>query len=209
MQTERLVYDFDPLCGWCFAFAPSMAAAVAAFPELPVTLRYGGLVVGERVGPIAGHRAYLLAGFAQVRQVAGFGPGAPFLEGLLNEGRYISDSEPPCRGIFVMEQLAPAGATGFAAALPNLHYLDGKPLDDVAVLAELAAANGADPALFSAMWQSDEARSGVQAAFARHRAAGVVSYPTLRYGRGESLAMVAQGFATPAETVRRIAQLRG
>ncbi|HMQ30615.1 MAG TPA: hypothetical protein PKD53_07785 [Chloroflexaceae bacterium] len=208
MHAETLIYDFDPLCGWCFAFGPSFRAAAAANPDLPVALRYGGLVVGARVGPIAEHRGYLLAGFERVRQVAGFGPEAPFLEGLLAEGTYVSDSEPPCRAIFVMEQIAPAGAFGFAAALPDLHYREGVPLDDVAALAELAAANGADPALFAARWRSPEARAGVQAAFARHRASGAVSYPTLRYRRGDQDALVAQGFATPDETVRRIGSLR-
>jgi putative protein-disulfide isomerase len=209
MSSAALIYDFDPLCGWCFAFGPSIRAAANANPDLPIILRYGGLVTGERVGPIAAHRDYLLAGFERLRQVAGCSPSATFLDGLLAEGRYISDSEPPCRAIFVMEQLAPAGAFGFAAALPDLHYLEGVPLDDLAALAELAAAHGADPELFAARWQSAEARAGVQAAFARHRAAGVLSYPTLRYRRDERQSLVAQGFATPAETVSRIGSLRG
>jgi putative protein-disulfide isomerase len=209
MSAEALVYDFDPLCGWCFAFAPSFQAAREAHPDLPVTLRYGGLVVDERVGPIAGHRSYLLAGFERVRQVSGRTPSEAFLGGLLAHGIYISDSEPPCRAIYVMEQLAPVGAVGFAAALPDLHYIDGVALDDLDALAALAAEHGADPDRFVALWQSDEARAGVAAAFARHRAAGVVSYPTLRYRRGDRLALVAQGYASPADTVARITALRG
>lgn len=205
---EQLIYGFDPLCGWCFAFGPTLRAIRAAYPELPVRLRYGGLVVGERVGPVAEARGYLTAGLEQVRQVAGVSAGAAFFQNLLAEGTYVSDSEPPCRAIYVMEQLAPAGALDFAAALPDAYYIDGQPLDDAGLLASLAETNGADPELFVQQWASDEARRGTQRAFAQARAEGFTSYPTFVYRRGDDYGLVAQGFAPPAEAVRRIAALR-
>jgi putative protein-disulfide isomerase len=207
-QDEELIYGFDPLCGWCFAFGPTYRAIRAAHPDLPVRMRYGGLVLGERVGPIAGHRDYLLRGLEQVRQTAGVAAGAAFLDGLLAEGAYVSDSEPPCRAIYAMERLAPATAADFAADLPDIHYVDGKPLDDVAVLAELAGRHGADPAAFAELWLSDEARAGVQQAFEAARAFGIRSYPTVLYRRGQQLAQVAQGFAPPELAVARVRALR-
>lgn len=207
-RDEELIYGFDPLCGWCFAFGPSYRAIRAAHPDLPVTMRYGGLVLGERVGPIAGHRDYLTRGLEQVRQTAGVAAGAAFLHGLLAAGTYVSDSEPPCRAIWTMEQLAPAGAADFAAALPDQHYIDGQPLDDVAALGALAARHGADRDAFAALWQSDEARQGVQRAFADTRAFGISSYPTLLYRRDDKLYMVAQGFAPPELAVSRVTRGR-
>lgn len=208
-RDEELIYGFDPLCGWCFAFGPSYRAIRAAHPDLPVRIRTGGLVLGERVGPIAGHRDYLLRGLEQVRLTAGVAAGPAFLEGLLAEGTYVSDSEPPCRAIFTMERLAPQGAADFAADLPDIHYIDGKPLDDVGVLAGLAARHGADPEAFAQLWQSDEARAGTEAAFAAARAFGIRSYPTVLYRRGGELHMVAQGFAPPQAAAARVKELRG
>lgn len=207
-RDEELIYGFDPLCGWCFAFGPTYRAVRAAHPDLPVQMRYGGLVLGERVGPIAGHRDYLLRGLEQVRLTAGVAAGAAFLEGLLADGTYVSDSEPPCRAIYAMERLAPESAADFAAALPDIHYIDGRPLDDLATLAGLAERHGADPAAFAALWGSAEARTGVQAAFAAARAFGIRSYPTLLYRRGPQLQLVAQGFAPPGAAVARVAALR-
>lgn len=208
-RDEELIYGFDPLCGWCFAFGPSYRAIRAAHPDLPVRMRYGGLVLGERVGPIAGHRDYLLRGLEQVRRTAGVAAGPAFLDGLLAEGAYISDSEPPCRAIYVMEQLAPAAAAAdFAADLPDIHYVDGKPLDDVDVLAALAARHGADPAVFAELWLGDGARAGVQQAFAAARAFGITSYPTVLYHKGDRLQPVAQGFAPPAAAAARVTALR-
>jgi putative protein-disulfide isomerase len=209
-QQEELIYGFDPLCGWCFAFGPSFRAILAAHPDLPVQLRYGGLVLGERVGPIAGHRDYLVRGLEQVRQTAGVAAGSAFLNGLLAEGTYISDSEPPCRALYAMEQIAtPAQVAAFAGDLPDRHYIDGKPLDDLDVLASLAAKHGADPEAFAQLWPSEQARAGVQRAFAAARAFGISSYPTLIYRDGDELHMVARGFAPPEAAVARVSQLRG
>jgi putative protein-disulfide isomerase len=205
---EELLYGFDPLCGWCFAFGPTIRAIAAAHPDLAVRLRRGGLVVGERVAPIATSREYLINGLEQVRRTAGVEAGRAFYDGLLAEGSYISDSEPPCRAITVMEQIAPESVFGFAVDLPDIHYVRGLPLDDADVLAELAAAHGADAEEFRRRWPSGEARLATQAGFEEARAQGFVSYPTLLYRRGERAVIVARGFLPPAAAVDRIAKLR-
>lgn len=208
MQPERLVYGFDPLCGWCFAFRPTMQAIRAAYPDVPITLMMGGLVVGSRVGPVSESREYLINGLEQVRRTAGVSAGAAFYEKLLADGTYISDSEPPCRAVYVAQQIAPDQAFDFADALPAAYYVDGQPLDSEDVLGALAAKHGIDAVTLLEHWRSDEARRGVQQAFMQARNAGFTSYPTLAYQRGDKLAMVAQGFAAPQQAVQRIAELR-
>ena len=42
-MTTRLIYAFDPLCGWCYGFAPALRALRQALPALEVELRIGGL----------------------------------------------------------------------------------------------------------------------------------------------------------------------
>jgi putative protein-disulfide isomerase len=207
-QEEKIIYHFDPLCGWCFAFQPTMRSVREAYPELPIALRYGGLVVGERVAPIANSRDYLINGLADVQQRAGVAAGPAFYEGLLAEGSYVSNSEPPCRAILVMQQLAPERAYDFAAALPDIFYVHGRPLDDPDVLAELAAAQGVDPAEFLRRWQSAEAREELQRAFAATRASGLTTYPTLLYQNGGTLTLITQGYMQPGAAVERIARLR-
>lgn len=202
-----LLYGFDPLCGWCFALRPSMAALRAAFPDLPITLRYGGLVTGERVAPIAQTREYLINGLEQVRQTAGVTAGAAFYTGLLAQGTYISNSEPPCRAIWTVEQLAPEAAYAFADSLPEAFYLHGRPLDDETVLRELAEAQGVDGAAFSELWQSTIALQATQEAFQQARRAGFTTYPTLLYQHGETTAMVVRGFLAPDQLVARVRAL--
>ncbi|NJO05290.1 MAG: DsbA family protein [Chloroflexaceae bacterium] len=183
LTQERLIYGFDPLCGWCFAFRPTMRAVTATHSDLPITLAYGGLVVGARVEPIAAMRDYLRRGLAQVQAVSGATAGPQFYNGLLAEGTYISNSEPPCRAIYVVEHLAPNRAYAFADTLPYTFYGQGQPLDNADVLAALATAQGIDAAQFVQMWHSSAAIEGTQHAFQRARAAGIHTYPTLIYER--------------------------
>lgn len=205
---ERLIYGFDPLCGWCFAFRPSMRAIREAFPELPVALAMGGLVVGERVAPISETREYLVNGLENVWRTAGVAAGEAFYNGLLAEGTYVSNSEPPCRAIHVVEQLAPEQVYDFADALPEAFYVRGLPLDDERVLSTLAESHGLDGGEFVQRWRSDEARRGTQTAFAQARAAGFASYPTLAYQRNGLAQMVARGFLRPEDAVKRVSSLR-
>lgn len=205
---ETLLYHFDPLCGWCFAFRPTMQAIREAYPAVPITLRYGGLVVGERVAPIASARDYLIQGLAEVQRRAGVTAGPAFYETLLADGNYISNSEPPCRAMLVMQELAPDQAYDFADALIAAFYLHGHPLDDPQLLADLAAARGADPAAFLRRWQSDEARADLQRAFAATRASGLRTYPTLLYQAGTQVTALVEGYMAPPAALERIASLR-
>lgn len=206
-RDPRLIYGFDPLCGWCFAFRPTMAALRAAYPELPIALRYGGLVVGERVAPVATSRDYLVAGLAEVRQRAGVAAGAAFYNGLLADDSYVSNSEPPCRAIWAAEQIAPERAYAFADALPEAFYGRGLAPDAEATLALLADEQGIDAAALLEVWRSDRARLGTQAAFARARAEGVVSYPTLFYESGGVRSLIARGWLAPDAAVARVARV--
>ena len=65
-----------------------------------------------------------------------------------------------------------------------------------------------DPTEFLHHWQSDTARQAIQVEFARARAAGIKSYPTLWYQRDGVVQPVAPSFMLPDEAVNRLAVLR-
>lgn len=203
----KLIYGYDPICGWCYAFAPQMARLHEMMPEMPIEMAYGGLVVGERVQPIAKSRGYLTNGEQQLKGTTGVEFGEAFKEGLLAEGTHISDSEPPCRAVWTTEQIAPEQAYAFANDLPHAHYWRGLPLDNAEVLGELAAKHGIDVEAFVTLWDSDEARAGVQEAFAAARQRGISSYPTLIFDNGEKQFLVARGWDSAENIQTRIQHL--
>ncbi|GAB4210264.1 MAG: DsbA family protein [Roseiflexaceae bacterium] len=207
-RDEELLFGTDPLCGWCFAFRPAMRMLTEAHPDLPVRVLYGGLVLGERVQPIAATRGYLINGLEEVRRRAGVAAGEAFYQGLLADGSYISNSEPPCRAIWTVQQIAPERAYAFADALPEAFYVRGLALDEPQVLADLAAEQGIDPAAFLRLWDTPEAHQGTRSAFAQARADGIGVYPTLMYRRGHHIHVVTSGWVSPSELLARVAALR-
>ena len=196
---EELWYGMDPLCGWCFAFRPVMAGLLAAEP-LPVRVLTGGLVLGARVEPIAAMRDYIRAGFARIRELAGVDMG-PGFAALLDEGTWISDSEPPCRAIAVAESLDESRTYAMADALCGGFYERGLRLDDVGALRDVAESVGLDGDAFVLRHTSEEAKALVQVRFDEAQALGVTSYPLLAYRRGDTVVALAQGW-TPLATVR-------
>jgi putative protein-disulfide isomerase len=204
---EELWYGMDPLCGWCYAFRPVMAQLLAGESTLPVKVLTGGLVLGARVEPIAAMRDYIRAGFARIRELAGVDMG-PGFAALLDEGTWISNSEPPCRAIAVVESLDETKAYAMADALCGAFYGEGTRLDDADSLRAVAERVGVDGEAFAARWDSDEARALVQASFGEAHALGVTSYPLLAYRRDDTVLVLAQGW-TPAATIEaRLAAAR-
>lgn len=173
-----VVYGFDPLCGWCYGFAPAFAMARA---ELAGAVEFGvasgGLVTGERRRPVGLDAGYLRAGLAAVAAATGVSPGPAFAD-LLDRGTYVSDSEPVCRAMWAARELAGDGAAiELGAALSRAYYGEGREPDDPDLVAELGAGLGL-PDLVD-RWATEAARRGTAQWWARSRAVGLTTYPSL------------------------------
>jgi putative protein-disulfide isomerase len=211
-----LEYGFDPLCGWCYAFGPSIDAMRAAFPgAFQLRLLQGGLVVGERVQPMRLARDYLLRAMPEAERRSGVKFGAAFKEGLLREDDYAMGSEPACRAVVVACELAAQTANAdagvdFGLSLTRAIYRDGRKPDDPATLATLAEQVGLSPDSLVTAWASDGARARTQRAFAEARQAGISMYPTLRWREGDRRTELLRGYLGPDESVALVAdRLRG
>ncbi len=200
-----LVYALDPLCGWCFAFAGTADALRRELgEEVTWEVACGGLVVGDRVAPIAEAAAYLRAGrrAVEARTPARFGPG---FEALLEDGRWISNSEPACRAtLVVQDRFGGAAAVAFASALSRGFYEEGKVPDAPDSLARAARAAGVEAAELLAVWDTDAARHRTQEKFREARAAGLTSYPQLFLRTSDGLDPLLSGWAGAEEAVRLV-----
>lgn len=206
MTEPHLVYALDPLCGWCFAFADSAAAVRRAFEgRVEWEVACGGLVVGDRVGPIAQSAAYLRRGMATVetRTRARFGAG---FRALLDEGTWISNSEPACRATLLVQTLYDgAVAVDFAGALSRGFYGPGLPPDSPEGLRAAAEASGVDAEELLDVFEVEEAYTMTAEAIARARSARLTSYPALYLRDGDRLRPILPGYAAPEAAVAAVA----
>jgi putative protein-disulfide isomerase len=202
--TPTVVYANDPLCGWCFAIGPSLNDALLALgDDVQWRIECGGLVTGDRVRPIALDKDYLVAGFAQVEAASGRVPGDRYWSDVVQPGTWISNSEPACRAVLLVQQLRPEIAIRFSHALTDALYLHGQTPENPQTL-RMVADFGLDPDQFLASWDSQDAIDMTAAAFAHARQIGVTTYPSLFLEVGSRLHPILAGFATAAEIESKV-----
>lgn len=181
MTGSTLHYIYDPLCGWCYAAAPLIAAA-QQLPGLHIELHGGGMMTGERRRHITPDwRDYVLPHDQRIAQMTGqvFGPG--YIDGLLNDTTALLDSAPPTTAILAAEQIAGAGLT-MLQRVQKAHYEEGQRVADQPVLQALAQDLGLPMPDFTRAFAALEGAE-IEAHFAQSRRllamVGGQGFPTL------------------------------
>ncbi|MEL6751004.1 MAG: DsbA family protein [Pseudomonadota bacterium] len=176
---DRLIYAFDPLCGWCYGFAPVLDAVHDAHPDLPIDVCMGGLVTGERVGPYSAMRDYIKGASARMAKVTGRRLEPAFFNRLLADDSVVSSSVPPCIVTAHAREAAPdtVALLSFMRELQNAHFQRGADYNDPQTYRDVLDAAGIAmdvPAL-----DSTANVEAIAQEFANTRALGINSYPSV------------------------------
>jgi putative protein-disulfide isomerase len=172
-MADRLIYAFDPLCGWCYGIVPAMRRIARDHPDLQVEMVMPGLVTGARVGPYAEMEAYIRGASGRLRAVTGRAPSAAFFD-LIRRPGVRGDSGPPTAVLAHVKAAAPARLLDVAHAVTEAHFDQGADLNVPATYRDIFATLGLDlevPPL--------DDRPKIEAAWAEGRATGITSFPTL------------------------------
>ena len=171
-----LVYCADPMCSWCWGFAPVIMQLAARYGErLSVVPLVGGLRAGNRVPTDAPFRAEILQHWRAVQARS----GQPFaFEGALPDG-FVYDTEPACRAVVTVHDLAPNKSLSFFHRLQQAFYVEQQPITRREVLVQLAAGAGVDPTTFGTHFDSEAMRTRTRGHFLLTRDLGVVGFPTV------------------------------
>ncbi|MDX2158369.1 MAG: DsbA family protein [Hyphomicrobiaceae bacterium] len=189
---RHFIYFADPMCSWCYGFAPVMASLAAHFAgRLPVRLVMGGLRAGNREPMRDKDRAYIRDAWARVEEAS----GQPFDLSFFDRASFTYDTEPACRAIVTMRRLAPQQALAFNARVSSAFYGHNRDITQDEVLADVAAEAGMERASFLAELQSEDARNETFGDFLIAKQTGVEGFPLLAAGtQATGYALVTQGF---------------
>jgi putative protein-disulfide isomerase len=184
-MTTRLIYAFDPLCGWCYGFAPALRALRQTVPALQIDLRMGGLVTGERIRPYIEAADYITMASTRLKAVTGVALGEAFKAKILTDPAIISSSVPPCDVVLQVRQSAPDRVYDVAEAIQIAHFRDGLDLNDPATYAGIM--RELDIEIAVTLPAPKEVSATLAQEFAATRALGLTSYPSLLMGSGSDL----------------------
>ena len=219
---DRILYAYDPLCGWGYGFIPVMRAVAEAHPHVPIDVRMGGLVTGERVAPYSAAAGYIQQAARRMADVTGRPLSPAFFDQILTRDDIVSNSNQPCAAVLHVRETSrergdPLGrqALAYAHALQEAHFEDAMDVNDPATHRTVMERVGLDmdvPDISRDPQTGDgPMMEAVEREFATVRALGISSYPTVLVAADKRLSPVPLSYdpdeflaalATPAQDLR-------
>lgn len=195
---SSLIYVGDPMCSWCWGFAPEIEALAE---EIPVSVIVGGL----RPGPMSQRLDDSMAGFLRHHWVeVAERTGQPFDTTFLDSRpeNWVYDTEPAAMAVVRLRENRPDETLMYFTDIQEAFYARNEDVTDFDVLSRLAGGWGVDPDEFRDLVDTEETRKMAWDDFSRARNWGISGFPTLVGDLGDGrLALLARGYA-PAEAIR-------
>lgn len=189
---SRLLYVMDPMCSWCWGFAPVAQALItqAQAQGIKTHLVVGGLRTGSGAALDPAKRAYILEHWQSVAETT----GQPFnLDDPLPEG-FVYDTEPACRAVATVRALDADSAWPMARRIQQAFYAEGRDVTRAEVLVELAETVGVPRIEFAGQFDTQPLHLATAQDFAWVQDLGIAGFPTLLAERDGQLALLTNGY---------------
>ena len=194
MNKQKIIYAFDPLCGWCFGFHSIINTLREEFKEyFDFDIKSGGLVIGNRICKISEKAKYLKKSMPSVERISGVKFGDKFIQ-LLDEGNYISSSIPPSIAFNVLKSFRPDLAFDIAHAIQKTHYIDGMDLNNIRPYFKVAEQFGINKFGFMERYEDPIYERFTLEDFDLVKGWGAHHYPAILFEKDMGVEMVSEGF---------------
>lgn len=189
---QQLIYFADPMCSWCWGFAPVVERVRARYgARLPLRLILGGLSVGTSKALDERGKASIREHWEHVAKLA----GQSFDFGFFEREGFVYDTGPSCRAVVAARRLEPDSALDFLTHLQRSFYAENRDITERETLLAAARDFGLDGARYAAEFDSEETRDETLAGFQITRNTGIDGYPALLAGdREEGFVFITLGY---------------
>jgi len=194
VNKQKIIYAFDPLCGWCFGFHSVISKLKEEFTkDLDFEIKSGGLVVGSRICKISEKAKYLKKSIPSVERITSVKFGEKFIQ-LLDEGNYISNSIPPSIAFNVFKSFRPDLAFEIAHTIQRAHYIDGMDLNNIRPYFKIADQFEIHKYGFMERYEDPMYERFTQEDFDLVKGWGVSHYPAVLHEINRNVEMVSEGY---------------
>lgn len=195
VEKPELIYVYDPLCGWCYGFSPVMLKVKEKFGDsLKISVISGGMVTGEREGPIGNIAPYIKHAYKDVEEASGVKFGDAFIKGTLEEGKTHFSSTPPSVALTVFKSFKEESSVDFAHAIQKMIYYEGKDLNLVSSYTDLLPPFAIDENEFKKRFNDSTFKSMTLQEYKFSNKLGVTGFPTVFIKTNGKLHVITRGF---------------
>ena len=176
-EPEReILYLTDPMCSWCWGFAPVIDAIRSEFGHtVPVRLVVGGLRVGTREAMTPEVREFVLHHWREVQNTT----GQEFRFDFEMPDGFTYDTEPSCRAVVAVRRIASEKTFAYFHRLQRAFYLENRDVTDFEVLAGEAAEVGIDSTRFRTLFTDPELKNETVGDFMFSTNLGIRGFPSV------------------------------
>ncbi len=177
MSKREIIFAVDPMCSWCWGFAPVMEQLwVTQSDKYDFSLVVGGLrTKGEMTWDIKS-KNYLQGHWEQVAERT----GQPFFDALFEKKDFEYDTYPACKAVVTVRELfGMQSAFGYLHTIQEAFYARGEDITNVNVLINLLNVIELDITAFKTFFASQRAEVLMQHDFAKARSMGANAFPSV------------------------------
>jgi putative protein-disulfide isomerase len=207
MEKAKLLYFYDPLCGWCFGFSPVIKNLEKEFKgQIDFEAISGGMVLGERVKPLSEMKDYLKEAMPRLEEMTGVSFGKPYLE-ILEEGSLMLDSELPCIAMTVYKSMTNKSSIEFASTLQSTLYEKGINLNEIDNYKELSEKFDLPWEVFRSKLEDPAYKERTYQEFQIGHQMGIGGFPSVVLSIGKQGFLIARGYRPEKEMKAVIADV--
>ncbi|MGB5983250.1 MAG: DsbA family protein [Nonlabens sp.] len=189
----KLIYIYDALCGWCYGFSPVIHEFVATY-KLDCHVLSGGMITGNRVGPVGDVAPYIKQAHKDVEQRSSVKFGKDFLEGTLEKGSAVFTSVPAAIAMAVFKKVMPKHQLDYASEIQRAIYYHGKQPAEHATFAQIVTKYGIEPHSFQELMEQTSYFDQAREEFESVSRLGISGFPTVLLQSGVQSIAISRGF---------------
>ncbi len=203
----KLIYVGDPMCSWCYGFAPELKKVVNHYEgKLSLELVMGGLRPYHNES-MASMKEFLTHHWEQVGKAS----GQKFKFDILNRKDLNYDTEPPARAIVCAREIEAEKEHAFYDKVQIAFYAENRDLSKSESYHSILSELEIDADRFDERFCSEEMKEKVKEDFQKAQYLGVRGFPSLLISTDDNRdpQVLSKGYVKHAQLLERIDTILG
>ena len=200
----KLIYFYDALCGWCYAFSPTIWNVAKENKNWSIEVVSGGMVTGDRIGPVGNMAEYILNAIPRVEEMSGVQFGQPYMD-MMKEGSTVASSILPSKALSAYKLLDGKHPLKIASEIQKMWFVKGLDLSEKSNYEKLIRDSDVDFNAWADTVDSKHAEESMNGDFNKAQQFGIQGFPSLVAQKEDKYYLIARGFL-PEEKLVEVLQ---